>query len=520
MKKFLAILLSALLALSAVSAVAEVTLTPYAEVEDASVISGSDLLKLSLKNGYALAAMDGTQLTDAIYGSSMYSEKGWITASKPSEDDYQTHGVLNAEGEEVVPFKYGDVKIKNSKWALAFTLVLATADNYDYSSWGNDNTYYLIDTVDVYYLPEAKCVATIARTNFKDCTAIGDYINIEDRATGVVTTYDSAFNALGEVKYTSSDDFVPHYTTFSDNGQKGLVDPDGNVVLPASYKYVDNTIHDGYYTVSTGDLYGLADLEGNVVVPAEYDRILTSYYSNTEDYSSPYVVNGYVAVDQGGKLGYYSLTEGVTCEPRYARDNLDNHGMCAQFTDMAGNINLLAADGVETALEGYDRVYPLDGAGGLLYRVNDSDYNYGVIDWHGNVVLPVEYDDADISGSGKYLAVKTDYNAPTQIFEVAWTPDAASAEAPKEGGEEGEAAAPASTSAAALILDNVVTLLNADPAANGVAAATLLQTVVDQITDNDAAKTVLNSAITLLNTDSAANGASVLTLLESVRGML
>ena len=519
MKKCLAILLAALLTLSAVGALAEINLAPFAEVENASVISGCDLLKLDLRNGYALAAIDGTQLTDAVYASGMYFEKGWITARKPSEDDYQTNGVLSVEGQEVVPFQYGDVKIKNACWALGFTLTLATADNYDYSSWGSDSTYYLIDTVDVYYLPEAKCVASIPRTNFKDCNAYGAYINIEDRATGVVTTYDAGFNALGEVKYSSSDDLIPHYTTYSENGQQGLLDPEGSVVLPASFRYVDTNVRDGYFTVSTGDLYGLADLNGNVVVPAEYERIQTSYYASTPDYSSPYVVNGYAAVVKDDKLGYYSVAEGlVSCEPRYSKDVLENCGVSAQYTDMAGTPCLLAADGVETALDGYDNVRPLDGAGGMLYRVGDADNHYGVVDWHGNVVLPLEYNSVNTTGDGKYLLAQKGYGDPVQVLEVVGTVTEAAVadEDAQPSGTDGSE----SLSAAAVLLDNAMMLLNSDPEANGAAAIALLETTVSQVSDNEAARGLVSSAITLLQADAVGNAASAITLLENAKSML
>ena len=520
MKKFLTALLAALLALTAVCAAAETTLTPYAEVEDASLIESSDLLKLSLKNGYALATMDGTQITDSIYGSSIYCEKGWITVNRLSEDDYQTAGILNQEGEEVVPCKYGDIKLLNESWALAFTLKLANADNYDYTSFSSDDTYYLIDTVDIYFLPDAKCVTSLPRANYKDAKAFGEYINIEDRANGTVTTYDSAFNALGEVKDTYRDDLIPHYTTFTENGQRGLLDPEGNVVLPASYQYVDTTVKYGYYTVSTGDKYGLADLNGSVVVPAEYEQIQSGYSAAPNGFTSPYVVNGYVSVVKDGKLGYYSLEKGETCPPRYAKENLDNAGMCALFTDMAGNLNLLAGDGVETSLEGFARAYPLGCSGGLYYRVNDDDYHYGVVDWHGNEVLPLAYDSVELSASGKYLVVSTDYDAPAQIFEVSWTPDDAPAEAdaPAEDAPAGETAADASP--AAMLLDTAISLLQADAAANGPAVATLLQTVAGMVTGNDAVSELVNTAITLLNTNAAASGPAIVTLLQSVKALL
>ena len=72
-----------------------------------------------------------------------------------------------------------------------------------------------------------------------------------------------------------------------------------------------------------------------------------------------------------GKLGYYRLGEGLSCEPLYAYENLQNEGLSASFTAMDNTTHILTADGVELTPVGYSKVYELDGSSGRLYVVRD-----------------------------------------------------------------------------------------------------------------------------------------------------
>ena len=51
--------------------------------------------------------------------------------------------------------------------------------------------------MDIYYIGTqgAQCVGTLGRDDFYDTDSCADYINIEARS-GVITTYDSSFNAV------------------------------------------------------------------------------------------------------------------------------------------------------------------------------------------------------------------------------------------------------------------------------------------------------------------------------------
>ena len=147
---------------------------------------------------------------------------------------------------------------------------------------GDGDKYYLIETVDFYHLADGKATLTgsFPRENCLDYYAQGDYLSVEDRTTNKVTMYDGSWNVVAEdlsSVYTEPDGIpVSGYEIYSENGQQGVKDADGNVLIEPAYKYVYD-VENGYVRVSTGDLYGLLDLNGNVIVPAEADEIARCY---------------------------------------------------------------------------------------------------------------------------------------------------------------------------------------------------------------------------------------------------
>ena len=68
------------------------------------------------------------------------------------------------------------------------------------------------------------------------------------------------------------------------------------------------------------------------------------------------------------------------------------------------------------------------GGSGMYYSVTDADYNYGVIDWHGNVIVEVKYNEVELSGDGQYLLIQADYNSPYELLKLTYTPDNAPAQ--------------------------------------------------------------------------------------------
>ena len=559
MKKVWSVLLAlALCAALLPGALADWTLTEMSEVTSSPQwVSGSNFLRLRQNDGYYIYDVNGNELTKSPYNSVDY-EFGYFAVSAV-DGGLNSFGVLDEAGNLLIPHQYADIKFLDSNWVLGVKLVKATADNYDYTSWSSSDAYYLIETVDIYNMTTGACVASLPRANYKDSAVVENVLQIEDRATGTITAYDSNFNALGTSKYMYSTDYgQPELKTFRENGQSGLMDAAGNVVLAPSFVTIYDFYGD-YATVSTGDKEGLIDRKGNLVVPVEYDDVKRSYYGayNKKYDGAGYNAAGYFAVIKDGKLGWVNAAGEVTCEPKYSEKIMDLYGASAIYTDMENNMHILAADGTDTVVGSYESIYCLEYSDGKLFKVTDENYNYGVIDWHGEVVVPCEYYGVELSGDGQYLLVDVDYST-SKLYAISDGTPVAQAEAPAtetqtaQGGVsaaagrasagvqaalsalQGDASAAQETeavteapaeqtsganAAVVTLIDSATAMLDADAAANKAAVSGLL-TSATTLLGEGSASTMISSALTLLEVDAAANAASIKTILETVKTML
>lgn len=422
MKKLLAIIVTVILCVTA-AACAEIGAAPIASFEDVEWVDGTNLLVKRGQTGYGLVGIDGAAVTEEVYYDAFDYEHGVITTAKVSEDPEENniYGAIGMDGKEIIPFQYGHIDVDNSTWAICYKLVLSDMNNYDFETFIGNN-YYLVETVDIYNLKSAACVASLTREQFGDFYALPRGIVIQDRS-GKINAYDAQFNLVAENMdslYSSqgiegleiSDDVPSVY--YEDYGTFGLKDPQGNVILEPTFDRIAD-FKEGYATIEENGKTGLIDMQGNVVVQPLYDEIVATSFARAE---YGYDSKGYFAVVQDGKLGYVDANGNVTVEPKYSEEALEYRGLTCNYMDMMGNFCLLAADGTETAVELLEDVSDgaLDYSYGMYYKVYDADYNYGLIDWHGELVFPYEYDDFSLSGDGAYMMVEKDYVC--DIYEV------------------------------------------------------------------------------------------------------
>lgn len=525
---------------TSVTASAETVLEETGTVADARWISNTNLLRVGTSTGYAVQSVDGTMLTEGIYRN-FDSAYGYLIADK-NESGLAYEGVLTMDGSQMIPCDYADIKVLNKNWILGIKLEESTADVYDYESWFSEDAYYLISSVDVYAVTDntATCVATLPRENYLDADAVGEYINIQDRSTNAITSYDKSYTQIATDLSSTLDEPVGviDYEIFEENGQEGIRDAEGNTILEPSYKYIYETRY-GYFEVSNGEKDGLVDSDGNVVVPAEYDDIYTTYYgAYNEKYNSTTVYSalGYYTVNIDGKIGFVNSEGQLASEPKYAKEAMEYNGVSGIVTDVTGEQILVAADGTETVLEGYDHIYPMDAGYGMYYRVRNAEGQEGIIDWHGAEVLPCIYDDVSMSYDGQYFLVTEDYNNYV-IYTVSseLTTETASADesaeavteeveatdaAVSKSVEEAEAAETEGTDGVAAVIESAASILGIDSAENRAAAASILKSALGKLGDDQAAAAViLESVIEQLETEGTDIN-SILTLIESAVNLL
>ena len=410
MKRFAALLLAALLLLGMSAFAATVTEVAVLDGRH-SVVRETNLMYASGDAGYALVDMNGNPLTDEEYYYDFYQYHGHLTVTRvETADETNAMGLLALDGTEEVPFQYGDVEVLNEYWAVGVKLVLAEGEEYDYSSWTSDNKY-LIESADVYYLPEKKLMTTLTRDQYSDAMARGQYVNIEDR-TGKVVAYDSAFNAVAEPSYCYNFDYLPAELKVIQNDEylRGIENGEGVVIVEPAFEtlYVDEyTAANGLAEYGADGKEGLIDLQGNIVVPAEYDRVHATRQGAYEPAETMwYVVGGYICVENDDKLGYVDAQGNVTCEVSIPDDGATNWGMSVMIDD-DDKMSIVSADGVTTDLSGYEYASVAENTAGRYYKVRNAEGGHGLIDWHGEIVLPLEYESVSIMGDGQHALVVT-----------------------------------------------------------------------------------------------------------------
>lgn len=367
---------------------------------------------------YVLMDAAGNELTTAPY-TYMDEEEGFFKVMA-SEDTNGT-GLIDAAGNEVLPMQYGDVECISDRWLLGVVLTEATSENYDYKSfWGNG--FYLVDHYDLYF--GNKLVGAFERTAYDYASAYGNYIFIKDR-DGNYTAYDSEMNqsayefsypgeydedySSGTVYHIASNQqaFTADCTLTADDVERSIwyakgtfYDLQGNVLFEEQNRYdTVNEFKGDYARVKLNGYYGLIDREGNEVVPCEYDQI----YCNDE-----FLASGYQVVVKDGKLGYVNTKGEVTCDFTYGESNgSSSSSPFNQIKNLDGNIILLSGAIGELPEQYKEASRSFVDTCPVAAVVNAEDLG-GVIDLQGKVVVPFDaaYDstyDLTISNDGSVI---------------------------------------------------------------------------------------------------------------------
>ena len=407
--------------LSAMTAGADPSISSTGQSYGDSVwVDGTGLLEVYDEDGSHLGNLSGDRLSETGFSSFFYSN-GCIIATRQNDESINSEGLYSADGRLLIECRYGSIDMKSGRWAIACSYVPSDETDYDYEKWfssSDTDRYYQIDSVDIYYIANgaATLTATLTRDDFADAYAWGEYLSVEKRSGGSAALYDSSWNIVEDglsSVYAVPQASVGPYEIFTENGLQGIADTQGNILAAPSYPYIYEIRH-GLALVSDGTHEGLIDLSGNVIIPLQVDHVLSNLYSpaleTEEDSSEPYASGSYVAVETAGKLGYYDLNGNLTVPVSYPMEDLEYNGASCIITNPDGSRHLLAADGGDTALdEAHSNLSALYYGNGYLYVFRTDDYKAGLMDWHGNELLPPQYEGLTLSGDGHYLLAETDY---------------------------------------------------------------------------------------------------------------
>ena len=425
MKKMTKILCAMLiLMLIAASAAAEVKLNNVFQFKTLiQQVPGTNRLVIESKqdNLRGLFATSGEEIIPCKYAFIDYLSNGFFNAynNKEAVDD---KALWTIDGRMISQAKYGSFKVFNNHWVAGFVINPQEVAEPD-RDIKIGTKYYQYERIDIFYVTDDAAdnlepVASLERDAYADAVIHGEYIAITDREQAV-HVYDSSFQPVSveltaakkplyEIKnyqlidlldkrvlgdgYTDiaevnlSDRMLVKATRVALDSTKlvCLMTTDGTVILPPEYEIIDLTDH--YIVVADPEkqqgIYSLD--EGRMIVPCAYTAIVSSKTDVDK-----YVHNGYVCVEKDGKLGFYDVVNDVeSCAPKYSKYAVTNIGCCLVYTTVEGDLTIVAADGTVTTVDA-DEVLPTRGNGFLLEVKKGA--SFGLIDWHGGIVVPANH---------------------------------------------------------------------------------------------------------------------------------
>ena len=311
-------------------------------------------------------------------------------------------GLMDVQGQVVIPAKYADTRGFNDRWTAGFLLKDGTKDDYDYSTYGlyvneSNKKYYQIETVEIYY--RGKMVGSLPRAEWTDMMTYGDYIAVRDRK-GNRSWYNKDFvrsesTNLSEFEYdytnkvyihtpTQQPAFTPGCTLSEDEVRQTvmltpedlLVDLQGNVLADLSGYFSVTMENDSPLIVVCNEegKRGVADLTGKEVLPLIYESVHMD--------KQP-VARGYVRAVKDGKDGFVNLSTGEEAGFEYEAYSGRTDGV---FICMEGEKGItLVTAGAGALPETFQKV---NSNNGFYALVTKEDGSVHVIGLKGEDVLP------------------------------------------------------------------------------------------------------------------------------------
>ena len=396
------------LALCCGAAAGEIALVPAGSFSDYAYFEDDSAFVIDADGDYreGLFDIEGSQVIPCEYEAlSGYGVTGYYVAQR--EEGLNVRGALDAAGNEVIPFRYGDIRFLSERWALGVTLEETSIHPCDYEDYIDGKDYNAV-SYDVYDLEGGGLVGFFSYQCAVIC-AHGDYLYVQGR-DGNTTIYDEALRAVRDgladpyVSFATVDGGVTCLSTgetllpgcqfgaelgggllsVTDGEALGICDTSGRMLTDCVYDRVFAADANGDVRVERDGQFGLVDSAGSEVVPCGYDAIERLSFGGEYVYR----VRGYACVEKDGAYNYV-LPDGQLSYPVFYKD-VDILGLSMILTDIYGQKHILAADGVRTPVD-YIEFASFPGGDGTLLKARGADGLWYLIDWHGDLLLPDGY---------------------------------------------------------------------------------------------------------------------------------
>ncbi len=423
------------------------------------------IIQSNLDGKYGVVTTENEEKIPCEYLTLAYLSNGFFYAGNGNED-VNSKCLVYQDGRRVSGYEYGAFKVYSGRWVVGYKLSPATEDNNHIKV---RKEFYFIDFCDVYYVgdevKDSYLVGTLEGNVMASAQVHGDYIVVENEAGGTARVYNKDFQVLPKTleNIKVPPYAVPYYwlldvytgeiiaegftrvkeaplptemrlimsrANFDGTQLDGIYDTKGNELVPIEYSIVSAT-KDYALVTNAEKKQGLYSLdEGRLIVPIAFDKII-----NVKDTVDPYVFNGYVMVENEGTRCYFDISKGeITCELNYDEETmktLKRVGSVCYLPKEEG-FTLIAADGQVTELD-VDAIADTRGDGFLIVA-KKGDF-FGVIDWHGNEILPFYHKTAPVITDDSRSIIRVSTGSRIELIIRDQTP--AEATVPTDAVDEG-----------------------------------------------------------------------------------
>ena len=237
---------------------------------------------------------------------------------------------------------------------------------------------------------------------------------LNDKSEEIFTQYESVEplrlkSVLSDLMYEKS------VLKYKENGKYGIIDFQGKKITKAIYDEIDTLQYkEGELIVKKDNKYGIINIKGTTLVKTNYDKIeADKYYSKDNGYKdSGYIVSN--MTDEGYRYGYVNLNGKQLLDTKY--------NDLYRITEIDGNdIYLVFADNGKYGIQKNDKQIISNEYQEITYNGDNNvivalkSKKYGVLSAQGNVIIPFEYSQIDITG--KYIYARTN-NEETKVFDI------------------------------------------------------------------------------------------------------
>ena len=461
-KRCLCLVFAALLLLLQVSLAETQMITLKARDVVLSRSAGTLGIRPEDSNTYHLIDSSGQRISDGEY-ISIYavSDYPYFKVEADGTDGIHNDGLIDAQGNILIPAEYADIEVWSDRWAGGIKLVPSSADDKDWTFTNystGEKTFWRVDTVDFYY--RGQKVGTLGRSDYGGTvTPRGDFICVQTQAREPVF-YDSRMQkspvtASGSSEYTQVRQNGRYVNVHQGSGQYAFTEGctltedqvsdaflydkavvynlQGQPVFTAAQNYDSVRPYAGEYAlVSMNGLRGLIDRAGREVIPVEYKEL-----GNYEDEFFRY---GYISAVKDGKFGFLDKAGNVTCPFVYSGDIVSNRGNFATIKNLDGKIIVLSAAVGELPEHYADVSFP--GYNGSMAFVAENEYRQvSLVDLYGNTIIPFGdlYRSISVNAAGTVAVASQGsrtYDVYTLDIAPAEEPSAEPAAAPSAGAGE------------------------------------------------------------------------------------